>query len=134
MPRGIYERTEQLNDDMSKKLLAAWQRKRERAAIVGQMTAAIRAGDFPRAKALVADLQAFDIGTGMISFIRPGNATIQAQMAEDRNAEARHEPMRGTHSHWHASFGAPSGTDGMHEHRHTHYGDNEHAHNHGGQP
>lgn len=44
--------------------------------------------------------------------------------------DIRHEPMTGTHSHAHASFGNHVHHDGIHEHAHEHDGDAHHDHYH----
>lgn len=42
---------------------------------------------------------------------------------------ARHDPMKGTHSHPHPAYGS-QGADAMHSHEHAHDGDANHSHSH----
>ena len=42
---------------------------------------------------------------------------------------ARHDPMKGTHSHPHPAYGS-QGSDAMHSHEHSHDGDANHSHSH----
>jgi ATP-dependent protease ClpP protease subunit len=46
-----------------------------------------------------------------------------------QDAGARHDPMRGTHSHPHPAYGSQGG-DALHSHEHTHDGDANHSHSH----
>lgn len=53
----------------------------------------------------------------------------RAMGTELSRAAANHEPMSGTHSHAHPTFGA-QGDDEAHEHEHSHENDNNHDHEH----
>jgi hypothetical protein len=61
-----------------------------------------------------------------------GRPRKEPQLDIYNQADVRHEPMQGHHSHPHAAFGHPVHEDGLHSHDHWHDNDNIHEHGHTG--
>ena len=72
------------------------------------------------------DVAAFTAAPGQIAARLREMPVAAWQRPQDA---ARHDPMKGTHSHPHPAYGAQGG-DAMHSHEHSHDGDANHAHSH----
>jgi ATP-dependent protease ClpP protease subunit len=72
------------------------------------------------------DLAAFTAIPGRIAARLRELPLAQAPQPQDA---ARHDPMKGTHSHPHPAYGS-QGSDALHSHEHSHDGDASHSHSH----
>jgi ATP-dependent protease ClpP protease subunit len=69
------------------------------------------------------DVAAFTAVPGRIA------ARLREMPAGQPQDAARHDPMKGTHSHAHPAYGSQGG-DALHSHEHQHDGDANHSHSH----